>query len=118
MKYLTMLTALLLLVGCGPRTNSAVANVSFAKNVQPVFTQNCMPCHSGGADAKSQYVLTSYEGVMGNGKDSVPNVVAGKADSSLLCVMLKEGKMPPPGALQTAQVDLVVKWVAAGAKNN
>lgn len=119
MKYLTMLAAMLLLVGCGgPKADSAVTNVSFAKDVQPIFTQNCMPCHSGGPDAKSPYDLTKYAGVMGNGKDSVPNVIAGKADSSLLYLMLKEGKMPPTGALEATKVDLVTKWVSAGAKNN
>jgi len=118
MKYLTILAVMLLLVGCGPRAGTTVASATFAKDVQPIFAQNCMPCHSGGTDAKSPYVLTKYDGVMGNGKDSVPNVIAGKPDSSLLYTMLKEGKMPPPGPLAAAKLDIVMKWISAGAKNN
>jgi hypothetical protein len=130
MKYLTVLAVALLLVGCGgqktepakteaPVTDSAaVVEVSFAKDIQPVFAQNCMPCHSGGADAKSPYVLTSYDGVMGKGKDTVANVIAAQPDASLLYTMLKDCKMPPAGPLAAATVDLVMKWISHGAKNN
>jgi len=126
MKVLALLFAALLIAGCGnqpaapaPKAETAApAEVSFAKDVQPILTQSCMPCHSGGADAKSKYVLTGYEGVMGTGKDSVANVFAGNADSSVLYQMLKICKMPPAGPLPTDKVDLVKKWIDQGAKNN
>jgi len=130
MKYVVAIAAVLLLIGCGggekpqaqtPPTDSArpaVVEASFAKDVAPIFAANCMPCHSGAADAKSPYDLSRYEGVMGNGKDTVPNVLAGRADSSLLYMMLHEGKMPPTGPLDAAKVATIKKWVDEGAKNN
>jgi hypothetical protein len=127
MKALAALFAILLLAGCGgqpaapaaPKAETpATSDVSFAKDIQPIFSQTCMPCHSGGTDAKSKYVLTGHEGVMGTGKDSVANVLPGSADSSLLYQILKTGKMPPAGPLAQAKVDLVGKWVTQGAKNN
>ena len=131
MKYLSVLAVALLLVGCGgqkpepaktevPATDSAAvaAEVSFAKDIQPVFTQSCMPCHSGAADAKSKYVLASYDGVKGKGKDTVANVIASQPDASLLYTTLKDGKMPPAGPLAAATVELVMKWISQGAKNN
>jgi hypothetical protein len=77
-----------------------------------------VPCHAGGADARSAYNVTSYEGVMGTGKDSIPNVVPGVPDSSLLCQMLTQGKMPPAAPLDAAKVAAVTRWVARGAKND
>jgi len=127
MRPLALLFAALLIAACGsqpaaPETTRTeappVAEASFSKEVLPIFSQSCMPCHSGGADAKSKYVLTGYEGVMGTGKDSVANVFAGKADSSTLYQMLQAGKMPPAGPLDPAKVELVKKWVVQGAKNN
>lgn len=121
MKALALLFAALLIAGCGSQpaqTQASNAPVSFAKDIQPILTQSCMPCHSGSPDSKSPYVLTSYEGVFGNGKDSVANVLPGNADSSLLCQMLKAGTMPKTGPLAPAKVELVSRWVAQGAKNN
>jgi len=121
MKALALLFAALLIAGCGgqpAQTQASNGPVSFAKDIQPMFNQNCMPCHAGSADSKSPYVVTSYAGVMGNGKDSVPNVLPGNADSSLLCQMLKAGTMPKTGPLAPAKVELVTRWVAQGAKNN
>jgi hypothetical protein len=122
MKALALLFAVLLIAGCGSQPAApkaeTTAEVSFAKDIQPMFNRSCMPCHSGGPDAQSKYVVTSYDGVMGTGKDSVPNVCTGNADSSLVCRLLKAGKMPPTGPLSPAQVELVNKWVAQGAKNN
>jgi cytochrome c1 len=124
MKALALLFTSLLVVGCGSQPAAskaetvAPAAVSFAKDVQPIFTQSCMPCHSVGADAKSKYVLTGYEGVMGTGKDSVANVFAGNPDSSVLYQLLQAGKMPPAGPLDPAKVAAVQKWINEGAKNN
>jgi hypothetical protein len=130
MQIVALFFVALLLVGCGggnqpqataptqDTTRPAVVEVSFSKEVLPILQQNCMPCHSGGADAKSKYVLTNYEGVMGTGKDTVANVLPGKPDSCQLGQMLASGRMPPTGRLEAAKFDLIVKWIAQGAKNN
>jgi hypothetical protein len=120
MKALALFFATLLIAGCGsqPAQTQADGPVSFARDIQPMLNQNCMPCHAGSGDSKSPYVVTSYAGVMGNGKDSVPNVLPGNADSSLLCEMLKTGEMPKAGPLAPAKVELVIRWVTQGAKNN
>jgi hypothetical protein len=120
-KSLGLLFAVLLIAGCGSqpaKTQASNGPVSFAKDIQPMFSQNCMPCHSGSPGCASPYALTSYAGAMGNGKDSVPNVLPGNADSSLLCQMLKSGTMPKTGPLAPAKVELVTGWVTQGAKNN
>jgi hypothetical protein len=125
MKALALLFAVLLIAGCGTKpaqTQASKGPVSFAKDIQPIFTQNCMPCHAGGKDAKGNYDLTCYAGAMGNGEDSVPNVIPGNADSSTLYRRVT-GIVPPQmpkgrPALDAAQLTTIQKWINQGAKNN
>jgi hypothetical protein len=119
MKALSLLFAVLLLAGCGsqpaapvpPKAETpAAVDVSYAKDIQPMFNQSCMPCHASGGGA-AKYDLTKYE-------TACQMVLAGNPDSSKVCQMLKAGKMPPAGPLPQAKVELVSKWVTQGAKNN
>lgn len=127
-KSLGLLLAALLIVGCGgqpavPKADGPTsADVSFAKDVQPIFNQSCMPCHSGGRDAKGSYDLTCYANAMGSGKDSIANVLPGNADSSALCLRLS-GAIPPQmpkgrPALDAARLTTIKNWISQGAKNN
>jgi hypothetical protein len=131
MKALSLLFAALLIAGCGGQPAAPVApkaetpttvDVSFAKDVQPIFTQTCMPCHAGGKDAKGNYDMTSYAGVMSNGEDAISNVLPGNADSSTIYRRLNDTVPPqmPKGrpALTAAQLATIQKWISQGAKNN
>jgi hypothetical protein len=133
-RVLASVFVALLLIGCGgtqtpqakaparDTTKPAPVEVSFAKDIQSIVTANCMPCHSGGKDAKGGYDLTSYSGMMGGGSDSIPNVIPGRADSSLLYLRVT-GDVPtqmpigrPP--LDAAHMSTVQRWINQGAKNN
>jgi hypothetical protein len=124
-KALALLFAVLLIASCGSQpaqTKASNSPVSFAKDIQPMLTQTCMPCHAGGKDAKAGYDLTSYSGTMSNGSDSTPNVLPGKADSSTLYLRLT-GAVPPQmpkgrPALDAAQLTTIKKLIDQGAKNN
>ena len=125
MKALSLLFAVLLIVGCGgqpAQTQTSNATPSFAKDIQPILTQTCMPCHAGGTAAKGKYDVTGYAGVMGNGLDSIPNVIPGHADSSTLYRRLND-TLPPRmpkfrAALNATQLSTIQKWINQGAKNN
>jgi hypothetical protein len=93
--------------------------MTFARDIQPLLSASCLPCHSGGPDAASRsYDLSRYEGVMGCGTDSIPNVIPGNPDSSKLHQSLEAGRMPPSGRLDAAKIGLVRSWIAAGARND
>ena len=125
MKALALLFAAMLIAGCGSQpaqTQASNAPVSFAKDIQPIFSQTCMPCHAGGKDAKGSYDLTCYANAMGSGKDPVANVLPGNADSSTLYCRVN-GTVPPQmpkgrPALDSTQLTTIKKWTDQGAKNN
>ena len=123
MKALALLLAVLLIAGCGSRTaGPASGDVSFSRQALPIFSQTCMPCHAGGTAAKGKYDVTGYAGVMGNGSDSIPDVIPGNADSSTLYRRVN-GTVPPQmpkgrPPLSAAQLATIKKWIDQGAKNN
>ena len=81
--------------------------VNFAKDVKPVLEQNCAKCHGMGAHVN----LSSRQAAL-EGKWLVP----GAPDKSSLFTTMQEGSMPPSGKLAAGQVDIVRKWIAAGAE--
>lgn len=123
-EYLTAFAvALVLVAGCGgtptqPRATApvqekpepAAAGVSFSRDVQPIFSASCMPCHAPGGGA-AKYDLTSFDKV-------ATLVVPGKSGSSELFTVLDQGKMPPSGKLDPAKLAAVQKWIDEGARNN
>ncbi len=91
---------------------------SFAKDVLPIFEQNCQTCHGnfGGWDA------SSYQTVMTTGEHG-PVVIPGDSTNSLLAKKLlgtqEEGAvMPPSGKLADDLIQIILDWIAAGASDN
>jgi hypothetical protein len=48
---------------------AAPAAVSFVKDVQPIFEQNCVKCHGGSDGVKGGLSLKTYDDMMKGGKD-------------------------------------------------
>jgi mono/diheme cytochrome c family protein len=94
-----------------------LANVSFAKDVLPIFQDRCSECH-GSDEPEEGLVLTSYKDVMA-GSIYGAVVKPGAPDDSYLVEMISTGKMPKKGDdLTKAQIDTIVAWIKAGALNN
>jgi uncharacterized membrane protein len=95
------------------------AEPTFSGFVQPILQARCLACHSastplGGWDA------SSYETVSRTGENA-PVTDAGDVESSLLARLIQglDGKsMPPGGSLPLDEIQIIVDWIAAGAKNN
>ena len=88
---------------------------SFGADVLPILARDCVLCHgiAGGWDA------SSYEAVMTTG-DNAPVVIPSDAEGSLLAHKLlgtqEQGAiMPPAGALSSAQIQIILDWITAGA---
>jgi len=91
---------------------------SFSEQILPIFQAKCAMCHNssttlGGWDA------SSYETVMTSG-DHGPTVIAGDAVNSLLAQRIQGigNLMPPSGSLPQPEIQAILDWIAAGAKND
>lgn len=89
---------------------------SYAQDVQPIFNRSCTVCHgaAGGVD------LTSYQHTMAGGADG-PIVVPGDPETSPLYAFISGGtplSMPPGQPLPSADVQLIRRWIEAGAPDN
>ncbi len=100
----------------------AADSVSFDKQVRPIFQAHCQGCHQP-AKAGGAYVMTNFAKLLAGGESKQAAIVAGKPDESFLLDQITsfEGKaaMPPEKApLSAADVDVVRRWVAQGAKDD
>ena len=104
---------------------TADAQVSYYKDIRPVFQSACQGCHQP-AKNKGGYVMTDFKKMLagGDSADKAKAIVPGKPDDSLLFEMLAPGKdgeveMPPKGhPLSKEDVALIRKWIAQGAKDD
>ncbi|MFO1092770.1 MAG: PSD1 and planctomycete cytochrome C domain-containing protein [Planctomycetaceae bacterium] len=88
---------------------------SFDRELLPVLTAKCGRCH-GAEVQKGELDLRSAQGVRKGGEGG-EIFVPGKPDESRLYEVLHGGEMPPDGEnpLTEAEVDLVRRWIEAGA---
>lgn len=100
----------------GETTPSGTA--TFSGDVYPILQEKCEQCHNasttlGGWDA------SSYESVMTSG-DHAPAVIPGDLVNSLLAQRIQGvGKlMPPSGSLPEEEIQAILDWIAAGAKDD
>jgi WD40 repeat protein/mono/diheme cytochrome c family protein len=119
MRYVPcLLAALFLTLSFG--FAQAQDEVSFRKDVAPIFLSNCIACH-GAKKAEGSYRLDAFERVAQAGDTGAAPVTAGKLEESELyrrITSTDEGeRMPLMGdPLPEEQVALVRRWIEQGAK--
>jgi len=95
--------------------------VSFNNNVIPIFEANCSEsgCHVGAYPAGNLNLerLNAYQELLhpGSGYINVSNPKHSILYSQLIS---KSTPMPPVGKLEPCEIDLILKWIVQGAKNN
>ena len=102
---------------------SSRAAVDFAREVQPILSENCFHCHGPDQkDRKAGLRLDTRDGALKGGRSDVPAIIAGKpADSELIARIHstdKEEMMPPPDEKKTltaAQKEILRSWISDGA---
>ena len=89
------------------------AKIDFAKDVQPILRQNCVPCH-GPAQQSSGLRLDRKSAVI-----SRRGVVPGSSENSFLYHRIVGNdygmQMPPTGALRPEQINTIKMWIDQGA---
>lgn len=136
MKNLNLLVLMFITfisMGCSTNTENLVADagdeennepisvVSYADQVQSIFTNNCAGCHgsSGGVS------LTSFNALMSSVGNNYGNnlVVPGNANASGLVDKIEPNpdhgaRMPTNGTLSPTEIQIIRTWINEGALNN
>lgn len=95
------------------------AKISYYKQIRPIFQAHCQGCHQP-AKAGGDYVMTSFEAMLGGGESGSEAVVAGDIDGSYLIdqIMPTDGEAEMPKgkpALADSEIELIKRWISAGA---
>ncbi|MDE2681944.1 MAG: hypothetical protein OSB29_11365, partial [Verrucomicrobiota bacterium] len=97
--------------------------ISYFEQIRPILQANCQGCHQP-AKAKGGYVMTDFAGLLKGGDNEGVAVVPGKPmDSAMLTLIApdKDGETEMPKdkeSLHSAEIELIKKWIAEGAKND
>ncbi len=106
-----------------PTDPKGTSEVSYYKDVRRIFQQHCQGCHQP-AKPQGGYVMTGYADLLKKGDHDQPGIVPGHPEQSMVVDQLlpKKGKKPamPKGKapLPAADIEIIRKWIAAGAKND
>jgi mono/diheme cytochrome c family protein len=91
---------------------------SFAADIVPILEAECLLCHgsAGGWSA------ATYEDVLRSGENA-PVILVDDPEASLLIQKLRGtqtigGPMPPGAPLSEEEIDLILRWISAGAPDN
>lgn len=99
---------------------AVTAPVSFKSDIQPMFNSSCISCHN----ASHQYLqldsCCSYYELFFTGANAPYIDTLNPSQSLIIKRMTGEigPTMPLTGALPQSEIDLVLRWIEEGAKNN
>ncbi len=79
---------------CVPDRASSAAEISFERDVRPIFKTHCFQCHGEGDEREGNLDLRLRRLAVAGG-DSGAGDRAGKAEESLLYRRIRDGEMPP-----------------------
>ena len=121
-QYLMMLTVSLMATSCyydemPPEAVIPIPEtVSYSKDIQPLWDQDCISCHKTGATAPDLTAANSYSALLTNNKYVVPGNAAG---SKLHKSLVGDGAAQMPSTKWSdSKIALVDKWINDGALNN
>ncbi|MDB5310738.1 MAG: Protein of unknown function (DUF1553)/Protein of unknown function (DUF1549)/Planctomycete [Gemmataceae bacterium] len=96
--------------------HAADAPPTFNAHVRPILKAYCLECHGEAEKPKGGLDLRLRRLIVKGGK-SGPAVTEGKPEESPLIERVANGEMPPgKKKLTAAEVDVLRRWVASGAK--
>jgi mono/diheme cytochrome c family protein len=101
-------------------TSIVAAEIDFESEVQPIFEEHCFDCH-GPEKQKGEFRLDRLAPMLSGGDSGEAAIVRGEPDASFLLKLVRHEEpdleMPPKGdPLSAAEISLIEKWIAGGAK--
>ena len=122
--YFLFISFLALLLACSGKVTEmqvsegqpSAAGISFAKDVKPIFAQNCS-CHLA-EEPPDDLSLASYDNFNKGSEHGPVFIPHNSTDSLIVKKIIPGGGMPPGGQLSQEAIDRVRKWIDEGGKNN
>ncbi|NUM56593.1 MAG: DUF1553 domain-containing protein [Candidatus Hydrogenedentes bacterium] len=101
----------------------AEGTVQFSRDVVPILSVNCYPCHGPDANTRKRDIrFDTKEGLFGKTKDGLDLIVPGNPDSSEIMKRLGHPDlaevMPPPESklhVSERELGIVKMWISQGA---
>lgn len=88
----------------------------FKTKVQPILKARCLKCHGGEAKVRGGLRVDSRESIVKGGELGPAVSLEDPVESLLLQAINYDGlEMPPNGRLSQEEVDVLTRWVKAGA---
>ena len=110
---LRLLTFAVLPLAFIPKAAAAEPEPSFEKQVAPLLQSHCLKCHNS-TKVRGDLDLTGRAALLKGGQTG-PAVAPGDSTASLLFAKVQAGKMPPGRPLGADEVELLRRWIDAGA---
>lgn len=93
----------------------AESPLTFEHHVRPILKAHCFQCHGETADPQGKLDLRLQRLII-QGGESGAAIVAGKPEASLMLNRIEQGEMPPKGGVTPAELQILRRWIAEGAK--
>lgn len=98
---------------------SVIDSISYIVHVQPIFDANCINCHNASHSKLDLQSAVSYNQLLYTGFSASYVNVSNPPQSKLYLHLTGAlAIMPPSGAIQQSEQDLVLKWIEQGALDN
>lgn len=107
-----------LFVLCMALSSTIVAReqLTFERDVRPIFRAHCFDCHGATEKPEGNLDLRLVR-FLRRGGESGPVIVPGDANQSLLMDRIRLGEMPPGDAkVSSKEIVIVERWINSGAK--
>jgi hypothetical protein len=95
----------------------AVTQVSFMKEVAPIFRSKCLNCHGAAGTPKGGLDLRTLAATL-KGGDGGPGVKPGDIKGGSIWASIEDQMMPPAGKEQLTEAEktIIKNWILSGAK--
>src|SRR5215831_13587858 len=117
MTFITLVVTLAVAIGSSARERQPPVEVSYPRDIEPIFKANCTICHGSTGDRMGGLSLDTYDEMMKGGAHGYA-IVAGDSAQSRLVLMIEgaiEPRMPLGGELKPGEIKLIKTWVDRGA---
>jgi uncharacterized membrane protein len=113
-KLIALLALTLTLTYCGSKTNNTTTTASFASINSTILQSSCVSCHAGASPSAGLDLSTFAKVTASSNIVNTASPAASKFYTRTLDQSMPQGGTP----LSESQLQAILDWITAGAKND